>query len=63
MRAWIVDIEPPGPADLPRGRAAHIGQALHPFGQAERLVREVAVPRSIIMARFVNYVEARNLDS
>ena len=28
----------------------------------DRLVREVALPRAIIMARFVNYIEGRNLE-
>ena len=30
--------------------------------EAERMAREVVVPRAIIMARFVNYVEGRNLE-
>ena len=32
------------------------------IADSERLVREVALPRAIIMARFVNYVEGRNLE-
>lgn len=28
----------------------------------ERLIREVALPRAIIMARFINYIEGRNLE-
>lgn len=32
------------------------------ISDGDRLVREVAVPRAIIMARFVNYVEGRNLE-
>jgi asparagine synthase (glutamine-hydrolysing) len=30
--------------------------------EAERMAREVVAPRAIIMARFVNYVEGRNLE-
>ena len=49
--------------DLEKVRAAlEDWPATGAIPEAERMAREVVVPRAIIMARFVNYVEGRNLE-
>ena len=54
----VIDVA--GAALRARVRVEHV-TAVEP--EEERLVREVALPRAIIMARFVNYIEGRNLEA
>ena len=37
VRAGIIDVEPPGIADVHRGRAARVCEALHAVGEASAL--------------------------